>query len=243
MKMPRISPKPEDLAERLTNKIFREIGIRRGESLDDFARRMGTFVGTNFLNQLARKLQDLFKDAIKEIARETGISFTFGPLDQRFVRDMLDSPDYAKVLRNYSDSAVDEIRKVIFKATQEPMSWREMREELGERIGVIESRGELIARNEMANVYKNARGFQFRKVDPTGDKYRYTWFGPDTLTTTDICKAIKARAVDGVTHDELLRIIEDVATGPIRMKGFDYMDGRPYHPHFNCRHKPRMQTG
>lgn len=234
----------KQMAEQLSRKIIRELGIRPGESLKNFAERTHQVIGNQFSNALAMKLQDAYKMAIKDVVRETGGGLgilEFGPVDRKHVESILDSEMYGKVLNGYNDYAVGKIKETIMRATQQRTSYSDIASDLEEEIGVIHSRGMLIARNEMGNVYNTARGVQFRKVDPDGTKYVYDWIGPNTRTTTEICHAIETKASKGLTHDELLDLIEEVSTGPLGMKGFTYTRERPYQSHFNERHKPRMR--
>lgn len=230
------------IAEALARKLWEDLRLHRGETLQDYVTRSGIFLSDALAREFSQKLRYACEYAIREARRETGAKLTFGPLDERMVRGILTSPRYRDALVNYTDEAVRGIASVVERATQRQASYRDIQRDINEFVQPVYSHGLTIARMEMANVYNQAKDLQYQKVDPSGTRWAYDWVGPSTAATTDICMAIKdhTRGRD-LTRVELLDILGTVASGPLRMKGFDYDPGRPFSVHFNCRHQPRMR--
>ena len=223
-----------DIAQAVARKVFENLNLRQGESLEQFSRRTGKTLNTMVYDEFAKKMKMAYDIAIRAAAKETGIRFKFTPLDDRLVRQIIYSPNLETALNNYTSEAVGNIKDVIYEATQRQMPWTEVQQRIEEVVDPIQSHGITMARMEMSNVYNQAKAHQYHKLDPTGDKYRYRWIGPQNWTTTDMCKHLKEMTHKGMTLAELKMTIETATHGPDAMKGFTYDPTRPWTPHFNC---------
>ncbi len=96
--------------------------------------------------------------------------------------------------------------------------------------GANENQADMIFRTESSSLQNTMRDWTFNAVDPEG-KNKYKWIGPSDKRTTNICKKITSRTINGVSLDEIKKIIKEEADPKI------YDSERPFTPHLGCRHR------
>jgi len=97
-------------------------------------------------------------------------------------------------------------------------------------LGAKDSQADMIFRTESSSLQNTMRDWSFNKIDPEG-KHKYKWIGPTDNRTTKHCKKIMSRTNDGVSLDEMKKIIKQEADPKI------YTEDRPFIPHLQCRHR------
>ena len=97
----------------------------------------------------------------------------------------------------------------------------------------IKSRAELVFKTAMSSSYNLIKANRYRIIERIeGKKGLYRWVNPMDDKTTPICRELVYKTADGVTMDELINLVREVAEK--YNKGF-WHAGNPLYPHFNCR--------
>jgi hypothetical protein len=126
--------------------------------------------------------------------------------------------------------------------------WKELAKNLNVEVPDIRFKLERIIRMESL-LTNNERFVQrYKQLDPTGEKYRYRWGGPNDDRTTEISKRIKSNIPkEGVTLKRLKELIKQipeelVIEGKLSSSSLKIVNPDKFVTHINQRHRP-IRTG
>lgn len=129
-----------------------------------------------------------------------------------------------KTFDGLSKQKSDAVKDVIVNGLIENIALNDIVERIV-KIGVDKKQAELIARTEQTAIQNDAREIIFNELDIKLVK----WIGPDDNRTSDVCKEITKLTKNGVTLEQLKKIIKDVSAK-------HGLEARDYVAHPNERH-------
>jgi hypothetical protein len=158
---------------------------------------------------LIKVVYDKSKSLVEKEIKQT---FPYTDADKNVIEELKRDPTYRKAFDGISKEMSKQLTNIIKEAYKQPEQFtisnivKLMKQELGS----AENNLRTIARTETSKVSIAARKNQY---DKTGFEYRYKWIGPEDNRTGEDSREIKKRTKNGVTWDELVKTIQDVA-GP-----------------------------
>ncbi|MFH7835146.1 MAG: phage minor head protein [Candidatus Aenigmatarchaeota archaeon] len=178
-------------------------------------------------DELIEQALNITKEEIsKELKKDTIL-----PQDEAKKKDieLIKRLIFNRTFKGLSVEESNRLRRILLRKIirNEPLT--DIINELKDKIGIDFKQAETIARTEMHEIKNYLRYDVFRQEDKE-NKNKYKWIGPDDHRTTDICKRITERTKNGVSLEELKKIIKEEADKSI------YDANRPFTPHINCRH-------
>ncbi|RLF66130.1 MAG: hypothetical protein DRN30_02740, partial [Thermoplasmata archaeon] len=114
-----------------------------------------------------------------------------------------------------------------------------IRRKIEEKVGEFTENISTLIRNIFHETINEIRETYFqeenkRRQEEGEEELKFKWIGPDDYRTTEVCRRIKERTRNGVTLEELKRVVrEEAIRGGF---GWFYSELRPFTPHPNCRH-------
>lgn len=178
---------------------------------------------------MQKKVVKIIED--EYVKQYKGVSVKLGSPDKLALeivkRDYIREASFIKLKKDLKRKAMRTIAKGIRKNLTIPQMTKLLQKELG----VIESRAELIARNETHHITNTARERAYTTLGKVARREMlFRWIGPMDFRTTTYCRTIHRRTNRGVKLDRLKQIISEEADPKW------YNPQRPFSPHANCRH-------
>ena len=171
-----------------------------------------------------------YQESFNDTSREIGEGISLGTSDVEAINALTGNGILSKAYGSFSTDVSQQINELIGKSYQE--AW-DIDTLVGEMSNIIEEKKSdlyRIARTETQHVSNIARENSFMKVKDY-DKILFKWINPNDYRTTDICKEIMERTKDGVTLEELKKIVNEVS---IKHNGAGWTP-RDFTGHINCR--------
>lgn len=185
-------------------------------------------------SKASKDLKKIYIETVDKVEKELDRNFTFGEVDENAVEAIKDSKVFSETFEGVGKETTNRLNNVISEAFKDPKKFTigSLIKELKEQAELSEGRLALIARTETTKISNAARIISYQKADEKGD-FKFKWLGPDDARTTKTCKAIKKRTINGVSMDELLKIMKEESKKDF--PEFEVTKNSPI-PHYACRH-------
>lgn len=190
---------------------------------------VASFIGL-VIPKVSKELTRVYKRARNTIASREGKKLPFTEENQQDINNYVNSKLLWQSYANLSDDLSKKINKILsshFKENQ--FNYSEAKKELLKEIPKLsEVRVNRIIRTEYANIQRMSMEKTYRELDPE-NKWKYKWLSIPDNRRTKYCYNISKRTANGVSLDELKRIIREEADPKI------YTPERPFLVHIGCR--------
>ena len=171
-------------------------------------------IDISYFGELSKEIKKQESTPIKEISDIIKFEKSLiKEIDKYFNKDLesilierLTKLIWNKTFEGLSLEKSNQVKKVIIEGITKSKSLNEVVKGITE-LGIDKIKAETIARTESANIQNTARVEMFKELKV--DKVK--WVGPDDNRTSDICNDIKEKTKNGVTLEELKRIIKQEA--------------------------------
>ncbi len=180
-----------------------------------------------------RRVKDYMTKILSEIIKteKSKLDITKKETGLKEMSEFITDSVYNRKFDGVSVAVSNRIKDYLVRALNKGYSVETIRDHI-----VREGRGELtlmhaetIARTEIQALHNSVREWSYKKIDPE-DEYKYKWIGPNDDRQTVVCKNIKARTINGVSLNELRKVVKEESI----KGGFD--GSREWTPHYSCRH-------
>lgn len=201
-------------------------------------------IASNLVGDLKEANSEIFKkiykNELEQVSDENNIDVGFESDDENVLEDIMQSG----VLQSSYKDLGDELTQQLNTSLRDTISkhgydMNKIKQTVKEVTDVTTSRANTIARTESNKISNAARQKAYEKIDPN-DEGKYDWIGPNDNRTTDLSQRIKNRVGNGVSRQELIRILEEESG-----KDFPEWVVNPVAPasHYNSRHVMRYKGG
>ena len=200
----------------------------------------------NLILKIQRKLTTELNSAISNalklvyvktgitVARELGNKFIFDKIDYNALKVLQTQPVVRQSFAGLSQDISNKLQDLFDIIYNDPKGYskKKLIDGVKSIAEVSDWRAELIARTETAKISNGARYVQYKK-SPEFNNFIFKWIGPSDSRTTDTSKRIKNRVGNGVTYDELFKIVseESIKDFPNWVVRYDAIVS-----HYNSRH-------
>lgn len=218
------------ITEELINELIKKFPKRITENdIKNYAVEVGNINIEKLRSKIKDKLTSFYKDEIKRVELENKLKFkiTFGEPDRNIIEAVSNNPNLTISLSKFEKIANNKINELIIEGLNQGAGIKEITDSLKQVIDITESHAKTIARTETHTIQTMARDTSYSKIN---EDIKLKWIGPNDNRTTDICKNISARTKNGVSREELIKIIQEEADPTY------YNPTRPFNAHYNCRH-------
>lgn len=222
------SSKTAELEKELDKAIAAEVASFKGKptkvKLQTIAGRLSLSIPTVARKITEEKLKQFYAEQLTSIAKRSLTAQSENNLNSIFGSNVF-TESYAGL----SDDLSKSFNEILAKSFSEPNKFSladitsEMRKQA---LDISQTRLNTIARTEVHNVALLAREEAYETINPD---VKVKWLNPVDSRTTPICKKIVERTKNGVTLEELRKIIKEEADPKT------YRADRPYSPHVSCR--------
>lgn len=199
------------------------------KELIDFVNKSIPSLKQNIKDQLRTSIRRKYYSSVDEVAKELGINILPTSSDERIIDSVLGSETFAMSLTVFDTNISKIVQDSLISAFEGKSSISKITKELSTRLAGETYQLERIARTESQNIQTLAREESYKR-ELAPDEQKFKWIGPNDRRTTPICQKIKSRTSQGVSLEELKKIIREEADQKI------YNPQRPYTPHIQCRH-------
>lgn len=158
----------------------------------------------------SKKLKAIYIKAMNDLGKELGRTFTLNDVDKNVIEALKREPVYQEAFANVSKRLSEKLKTVIVDAYSQPggLSMSKLVDEMRNEAEDVEANLKTIARTETSKISVASRKVQYEK---TGDVYKYYHIGPNDERTTPQSKEIVELTKDGVTWDQYVNIVQEVA--------------------------------
>ena len=198
-------------------------------TLKERAEKIIKALSNSLKNLTYTQLKHIYNKNIEEVENELNLDIGFSEPDREALDIIHKSKPFTEAYKNLDKALSNKVNKAIAEWYKNPTDLATLSKQISAIVKNNTGRIDTIIRTETGNISNLARYNSYKKVDTKGE-YKYKWIGPNDSRTTDICKRISERTKNGVTLEELKKIIEEEADKSI------YRKDRPFVPHLNCRH-------
>jgi hypothetical protein len=134
-----------------------------------------------------------------------------------------------------TQAETEKVNKILETNFLEPkISLRKITKDLA-GLGIDKAQAEMIARTEMMAIMNKAKEIDWKQQDPD-EKYKFKWVGPDDPRTTEVSKRIKSRTKNGVSLDDLKKIVREEAIRFATETKSGFNPTRDFQSHIGQRH-------
>ncbi len=202
------------LAKVLEKEISKFIKIFKRKPTEKELKAKIRNIKSNLAKELGDSTTKLFKktysDSVDKIGRELSVDFTFDKVDDNALKALATQPVLTEAFEGISKDLSNKLNVIIKEAFEDPkgLSLQKIQEKIKDATSVSDFRAEEIARTETSKVSAAARRTSYKKADPE-DEFKFKWIGPADNRTTDTSKRIKARTKEGVSWDNLIKIVTE----------------------------------
>lgn len=200
--------------EKELEKILKRLDRKRKPSEEEFNKIVDDIskkLGTQAKKKSSTRLKTIYEKSMKETAKELDTQLTLNEKDKNVIEALKRDVVYQKAFKNLSENVSKRLKDVIEEAYADPKSFtiNNIVDSMKEELEKTDNELRTIARTETSKISIAARKTSY---DKTGVTYKYKWVGPDDRRTSDVSKEIKKRTNNGVSWEELVRIIQEEAT-------------------------------
>jgi len=202
------------LADIIKNKIEGFIKkFKRKPTEAEISKEIGK-INLELQSELKNSGSKLFKStyikAMDGVERDLGINISFGTVDENAINVLSNQKVLSKAYEGISTDLTSKLQNVITQAYHSPegLSLKAIQDEIKDLTKVSDFKAEQISRTEMSRVSSAARKNSYQK-EPDFPNFLFKWLGPSDRRTTQTSKNIKARTKNGVTYDELVKIVTE----------------------------------
>jgi hypothetical protein len=154
-------------------------------------------------------IKKIYEEAKALVDKETNLNLPFGEQDKNVIEHLKRHKGYRKSFDKMTKTLSDNIMEVIENAySNNNVAIGAITKELRGQFEQSESKLREIARTETSKISIAARKTQY---DKTGYEYDYFWIGPNDNRTGEDSKKIKELTKNGVSWDNLIKIMQKVA--------------------------------
>ena len=199
--------------------------------LKELLKNMSRYVVSNMISTARTQLKQEFLNGIDEAERSSNANAVLSPEDYNIIDKILNQRIFVNAFKKLGIDTVSKIQEIFREAYENPEEYS-MDILVNKLYNIVQDKRphlETIVRTETGNINNLAREIAYKSIDKDG-KFKYKWIGPDDNRTTKICRRITERTKNGVTLEELKKIIREEADPKT------YTPSRPFSPHINCRH-------
>ena len=231
-KMPSFVARPvKSKLVREFEQLFSKLRYRRKPSerqVKELVSKLSGISAGKMKRSLEKQVKDIYTQGIRDVAKDTGVKIGFGQVDQNAVSLIKKDRTFSSAFQNVSKTNKKRLVEDIEKFYEEPTSLGDLVQTLSKTVDGSEGKLNTIARTESHRISTIARSNSYFKADPKG-AFKFQWIGPSDNRTTDICKELERKTINGVSKSVLKNLIGDVA----KKHG---SKARDFTPHINCRH-------
>ncbi len=158
----------------------------------------------------AKKLKAIYLKAMNDLGKELGRTFTLNDIDKNIIEALKREPVYQQAFANVSQRLSDKLKDVVIEAYAQPggISINQIVDDMRDEAEDVEANLRTIARTETSKISAASRRVQYEK---TGEPYKYFHIGPNDDRTTPQSREIVERTQNGVSWDEYVDIVQEVA--------------------------------
>jgi len=205
----------ESMLDKELGEILKEFDMKRKPSKANMTKKLDKLMDK--LNKRLNKksstfIKKIYGDAKKIAEKDIGMSFTLTGVDKNVIETLKRDPTYRKAFTGMTAGLSKNITQIIKDAYKDPSKFTidNIVKNIRGSLEQSESNLRTIARTETSKISIASRKTQY---DKSGFNYVYKWIGPSDNRTGADSTEIKKRTEKGVSWDELVKTIQDVA-GP-----------------------------
>ena len=215
------------------------VKYKRMPSKTEFMRRLRKIqlrMQSELLSATTTAFSSVYVTASLQVAQELGDKLRLTSIDQNAINVLSNKPVLRQSFAGLSQEVANKFQTLFEKAYQSEkgISRFKLQKEIQRVAEVSDHRAELIARTESAKISGTARYNQYKKR-PEFNRFLFRHVGPNDSRTTETSKRIKERVGNGVTWDELYKIVTEESVKDFPTWIVDYTN---LVSHFNSRHLP-----
>jgi len=156
--------------------------------------------------------------------------------DPEDLREFIENSLYQKKFDGINKTISEQIKDFILRGVVKKYPKKRIEGYITRKAAVNTAKAALIYRTETHELRNKVREWSYKQL-PDYEASLFKWIGPKDYRTTLICKAITRKTKNGVSMEELKKIIADEVQNAIDREELppDF-DPREYTPHFGCRH-------
>ncbi len=238
----------ENIGRNLGNKIADELGDLKNpdiqippDKMKAITEKILSKLSRETLNRIAEYSDKVFRDIRDELFSRYGFKISRETMEKYLVKDLVkriltianDS------LKEVNDESVDKLTTAM--TTSVPAG--EVDRIVDDMIDTSKSRYGEISRTILGSLFNeaNRRGYQLIEADLglKPEEAKYVWVNPLDYRTTETCRKIFERTKEGVTMEELTKIVKEESEK--QFKGF-WKEDNPLYPHYQCRSTFHMKV-
>ena len=182
-----------------------------------------------------RDIEKYMMQTLKEIMKRENVDMPIGKADAEQTQQMR-AMRYSDKFQGISIANSNKIKDYVIRAINAGYGPDRITKYIKRVAKVDTVQAERIMRTETQAMQNTSREWAYKKLDPDGE-WKYKWIGPSDNRTTKTCQHIGQRTKEGVSMDELRKVIEE-ESAKAKDRGElppDY-EPREWTPHFQCRH-------
>ena len=216
------------IAEELNKEIKKLIpATLTSKKLNELLTGIYSINNTYIRNKLERELKNIYRNEIMLINNRYKTNLTYTTQDKNIMDAITNNPQLKESLAKFDQLTRKKISEIVNQGLLDNRTADEIQNKLREVIDISENRARLIVRTETQKVQSMARFTQYDKLGI--EDYKYYWKSIPDKRRTSICAKITRRTKNGVTIEELKKIIQEEADPKF------YNPLNPFSPHFQCR--------
>lgn len=181
-----------------------ELKARVAKIERDMAREMH-FASQQYFNTI-------YKNELLAMEKHLDMNFAMEKTDHEALHVLANQPVLTEAFAGLSTKVAKKLNEVIDQAykTEGGLNLKQIQKQIQDVANVADYHAENIARTETAKVSAAARYNSYQKADPLGE-FVYKWIGPSASDkrTTECSKRIMERTAEGVTWNELVKIVKE----------------------------------
>lgn len=206
------------------NKIFLSF-IKDSKNSIDLINGIKAFISTYLSSLVTGKLINQYKDTKDKIISND----TLDSYDWNVINYNLNNPYLWKAYRDLDIELSNRVNYIITEGISKSINPRLIRDTImREMTDLTKNRVQTIIRTELHNIANISKEAQYRRIDANNEA-KYKWLSVPDHRRTTYCTRISDRTRNGVSLDELKKIIREESDLKV------YSPARPYQPHINCR--------
>jgi hypothetical protein len=232
-----ISNAGRELGDKIGNEIksVKIGGVNiSGEDLNKIVKKILSSLTNETLGRIAEYSGRVFRDIRDELFQRYGFVISEDTLNRELVKDLV-----YRVINIASKGIKDASEKDLESLADEienPTTPEKAKEIVDKLVDTAKDEYSEVSRTALSSLYMeaNRRSYQIIEADLglEPDKAKYRWYNAMDYRTTDTCKRITERTKNGVSMEELTRIVKEESER--EFPGF-WKEDNPLFPHYQCR--------
>lgn len=232
----------DNYGDRLGNKIAEELkGVKIAnytippEKMALIVKRIMQKMDADLLNKISMYSAKVFKEIQEEIYSKYGIVVQEGLLERGMTYDLVKR--LLNLTRQSIRSNTEEDAKALVESLhRESFGSGEVEDLVNNIVDKARDVYGTTARTLLGSLFNESKRASFKLVESalglTPEEARYKWVNPVDHRTTKACREIVRRTANGVTMDELKKIVHEESEEEF---GNFWKEDNPLYPHWQCR--------